>query len=350
METFAPEIRDKCQWLLQVDPAADSKFSGESEVFLLNLDSDSPAEAELWSFEEGAGLVGVGQVSDWGKDWSIDFKNSEFERLGLRDGVISRAYVPRVVDHLLIGQFISPTGASPMEWFPRMTVRRNENEMLSGRAIMIPYVDKNDSELNVVSWSEFTEMFGSHVESPEALFRGQSKSEQPLTPSYFRDSNGRTRTRYLNHITDVLRDSSCNDDAISRLVSAQHMQGGTMLLDWTESPLIAAFFAFRNDDFESTHARIYKVAPGEFRHDFPDIFGKRVLTFFKPNKFSSDLAHKRAYSQKSHLLFSKFRNLYVNSPDLCPPISHWDIPISFKSEALADLSERYGISHKTLML
>jgi len=112
----------------------------------------------------------------------------------------------------------------------------------------------------------------------EIWWRGQSKSEWPLMPSVYRKNRNQV---YEKNITAgfiskaparYAKDCPSLADAASWLILMQHYGLPTRLLDWTESPLVALFFAVLEHD--CVPGALWVLYPYRLNEDSIDSIGR----------------------------------------------------------------------------
>jgi hypothetical protein len=134
---------------------------------------------------------------------------------------------------------------------------------------------KIDNSHEVVSgWSHLHRIL-SVLTSSEWIFRGVSAPEHYPTPSIGRESvygpykraqEERLFKEFKHRAVALLRAPEFDD--WHWLAYAQHLGVPTRLLDWTSSPLVAAFFALQGD--ATTDRAIYCVRYSRFIHELED--------------------------------------------------------------------------------
>jgi hypothetical protein len=147
---------------------------------------------------------------------------------------------------------------------------------------------KPGTVFDCASWSAFkgwlSEVLYSGQPSSRSrfLFRGHGNSEWQLAPSFdrvFLDFEGEERDKLEDELVRSFKKLSEGDDRYRNLLEddtallslAQHYGLPTRLLDWTESPYVAAFFAFQGHFQDSmfgkrlgTHIAIWILNPRSY--------------------------------------------------------------------------------------
>lgn len=125
---------------------------------------------------------------------------------------------------------------------------------------------------NCPTWSEFKDLLAREIYSGgplargDFLFRGHGSSDWQLAPSFdraFVEFEGAQRDQLEDELIRTFK-KECEPDPryrellaseIETLALAQHHGLPTRLLDWTESPYVAAFFAFQGHFQDSMFGR-----------------------------------------------------------------------------------------------
>lgn len=159
----------------------------------------------------------------------------------------------------------------------------------------------NENEMTIQDWNQFIEAI-TEISLPtntKMWYRGHADSSWKLHPLVQRDPYNKPGTeQYLTtdfYIEVMRRKSDIPKNLASRLALMQHYGLPTRLLDWSESPLIALYFATSNwKKFPKTDAAIWVLNPSRLNelHGF-----KRYLYPMDYNTIS-DLIHGAFYEEE----------------------------------------------------
>ncbi|MFM0726212.1 FRG domain-containing protein [Paraburkholderia strydomiana] len=218
------------------------------------------------------------------------------------------------------------------------------------------------------SWSDYKTWAAEIRQSnnPAAAFRGHADRRWKLETSYHRTD--RSDLWYYNalSITDLHQHLEAagivlqrdNPADFARLVAiAQHHGFPTPLLDWTQSPYIAAYFAFsdaleRRQTSDATHVRIYALTEKFASKYSPAIVG---LTEIEPGIAFLKVSARdnpRLLAQQGVFTLSTVKDIehYLTARVVTPNndfLLAVDIPITEAEKAMSDLSYM-GITAATL--
>ncbi|MCP3962629.1 MAG: FRG domain-containing protein [bacterium] len=222
-------------------------------------------------------------------------------------------------------------------------------------------------ELGCDNWSEFKELLSSELYDGQPatrkkfLFRGHGSSDWQLAPSFdrvFVDFEGGERDQLEDDLLENFK-KECEsepelrdllDDEAATLALAQHYGLPTRLLDWTESPYVAAFFAFQGHFQDSMFGKrmgktvaIWVLDPSSYIWS-----RKRGVQLLAPASWDNERLRKQA--GWFTLSRTPQRNLveYVTAfDDAGGALRMITIPSSEARVAIPDL-DLMGVNHSTL--
>ena len=141
------------------------------------------------------------------------------------------------------------------------------------------HAEAESSERIIASVKDLVDnVFPLWSKNSNCLFRGQNQSSYMLIPSVLRkddsgkelystDAEWKMLTSFKHSVRPLLTEYPENNDDWSWLVLAQHHGLPTRLLDWSENPLQALFFAAFTPDKTDSDGKLFVLNPNKLNLD-----------------------------------------------------------------------------------
>lgn len=209
------------------------------------------------------------------------------------------------------------------------------------------FIDSHKSQMTISSVSSFVEYWQSWqpYRGGKWVFRGVSDSNFPLLPKVGRNENWlKAEKRLLDHFLReaVGLESEEFGNEWERLAIAQHHGLATRLLDWTENPLVAAYFAccerYKTEGVVYCLSTTHRVS-----EDAPGPFSMNTVSRYRPRHISQRIRAQRGL----FTVHPKPSEALIHKPRSGIHLAQIKIAASAKEQILWDLT-RVGINHATL--
>lgn len=169
--------------------------------------------------------------------------------------------------------------------------------------------------------------YGSRTVSSASFYRGQGNYKWILTPSLFRSEIFNKETYMIKKIKHLSENELNNLDRFSQLVKLQHYGLPTRLLDLTENPLVALYFACESCSNSDGSFYIFNNCPTHWSDDalvetymdfvheigFNNIDVEEYLKYYK-NKYSGQYSSRRKIKSEKDLIYDLSLDMFAVYP------------------------------------
>ncbi len=215
------------------------------------------------------------------------------------------------------------------------------------------------------TWDDFKKWITDNDKSDEdMIFRGQRNTGYRLRTTFHRigrndiiryaQKDVGTLAHYINSISNYKYDLDKKDDYYALLNLAQHHGFPTPLLDWTESPYVAAYFAYKNVDKRERNGqvRVFVFNASAWRNRC-----RQVVTLLDPIPSISiwllpAINNNRAIPQQSVSTLSNVDDMegFIDMYETLfkeKYLTRVDLPVNDRNRAMKEL-QRMGITAASL--
>lgn len=214
-----------------------------------------------------------------------------------------------------------------------------------------------------VSWEEFKGAFCEHLFPGEPfsrgryLFRGHRDPGWKLMSTFdrmFKDQGKSKRLQlakdllsvFKRNLEGVVLPSEVRDNESLLLALGQHYGLPTRLLDWTESPYIAAFFAYNSQTLWGVHDQSIAIWVLDTSHPiWASDYGVEIIDV--PSFGNQRIRNQSGKFTLSKTPFLTLEEYVAAHEDDGKPLMKFLVPASDATRALADL-DAMGIHHGTV--
>ena len=185
----------------------------------------------------------------------------------------------------------------------------------------------------ISSWLQLAELLESHADG-KWIFRGETDTGDPLKPTagrvgraigsarkkpYVKAHEVEALEQFKREVRPHLNHRPEND--LEWLAIAQHHGMATRLLDWTESLLVAAFFAVVNAGARNRPGKIYaiKAAPSVTKQDAKRPFAMSAVRLYRPPHITSRIPAQRGVFTVHPNPTEEYRPVSLQRWSITPP-------------------------------